>query len=81
MFLKTVSALIVRSLAAPVAWLMVGLLRGEHLTCAQWPSDGILPEVANCNATGRFPLPCQIPKTYEKPIVEDDCPAVYYNIY
>lgn len=79
MFLKTLISCIVKSLAAPLAWLMVGLLRGEHLTCALWPTNGDIPVFIEpeCEHDGKFPLPCQIPKTYENPILPDDCPSVY----
>jgi len=80
MFCKTFITCIAKAMPAPLAWLMVGLLRGEMLTCAFWPTkNGMInvpfPECAAALPEDvEFPLPCQIPKTYET--IVEGCGAV-----
>lgn len=62
-----------KAMAAPIAWIMVGLLKGENLTCAMWPTDP--NEFPDCVTNSTFALPCQIPKTYETDITT--CDAIF----
>ena len=72
-FIKTLGNCMLQSIPAPLAWLMVGLLRGEHVTCAMWPTQQEdYPVCAGDDSA--FPLPCQIPKTYETEV--ESCAAV-----
>ena len=49
-----------KSMKAPVAWLMVGLLKGYHLTCAIWPENPseIAQKYSGCEET--WPKSCQV---------------------
>jgi hypothetical protein len=67
---------LIKAMAAPIAWIMVGLLKGENLTCAMWPTDP--NEFPDCVTNSTFALPCQIPKTYETDITT--CDAVSFKI-
>lgn len=68
----------IQSLPAPLSWLMVGLLRGEHVTCALWPTrPEDYPECADDGSS--FPLSCQIPKTYDEAV--ESCAAVLVKEY
>ena len=48
------------SIKAPVAWLMVGLLKGYHLTCAIWPENPgeIAQKYGGCDE--KWPMSCQV---------------------
>ena len=63
-----------KALAAPITWLMVGLLRGENYTCARWPTDPL--EFPDCAKNTSFVLPCQIPTTYEAEILTCDAVSI-----
>ena len=76
-FLKTLGRCIIQALPAPIAWLMVGLLRGEHAACALWPTHN--KDYPKCAIASSFPLPCQIPKTYEEAV--EGCAAVLVISY
>ena len=77
MFMKTLLQCSAKAIPAPLAWLMVGLLRGEHVTCALWPvRDGMVDMEFPACADETFPLPCQVPKTYEK--IVEGCGAVIF---
>ena len=67
---------LIKAMAAPVAWIMVGLLKGELFTCAMWPTDP--HKFPDCARNTSFVLPCQIPKTYETDITT--CDAVSFKI-
>ena len=67
-----------KSSPAPLSWLMIGLLRGELVTCALWPTrKEDYPDCAGDDPS--FPLPCQIPRTYEEAV--ESCAAVLVRQY
>jgi hypothetical protein len=65
---------LIKAMAAPVAWIMVGLLKGELFTCAMWPTDP--HKFPDCARNTSFVLPCQIPKTYETDILTCDAVSI-----
>lgn len=78
MFIQILTMCLIKSAAAPLAWLLVGLLKGEHGTCALWPTRA--EDLPDCwkNLTS-FPMPCQIPSTLGESIANlpDGCPMVW----
>lgn len=75
-FCKTLIKCMMLSIPAPLAWMMVGLLRGEHATCGYWPTD--IEDYPSCYVnTTVWPLPCQIPRTYdETDLIVEGCAGV-----
>ena len=56
------------AIPSSMAWILIGLLKGEFYTCAEWRSEIVCE---NRTITVR---PCQIPETYKAEITS--CPAV-----